>query len=62
MGTCVSEEASKNKDKKQKKTQPRERIRSGKTMDETSMRNTIDECFDRFDRNQDGFLDLYEVV
>lgn len=31
-------------------------------MNETSMRNTIDECFDRFDRNQDGFLDFYEVI
>ena len=62
MGTCAFEENIKNKNKQQKKNQQKEKIRNVKTMNETSMRNTIDECFDRFDRNQDGFLDLYEVI
>ena len=62
MGTCTSEDVIKSKQKQAKKTQTKPKMRSARTMDENSMKNTIDECFDKFDRNHDGFLDYYEVI
>ena len=37
-------------------------MRNSKTMDENSVKTMIDECFDKFDRNHDGFLDYHEVI
>ena len=62
MGTCTSEEKAKKKGKQNKTTNTKEIVRTSRTMNENSMKTTIDECFDRFDRNHDGFLDFYEVV
>ena len=31
-------------------------------MNESEVKNTIVECFDRFDKNHDGVLDLTDVI
>ena len=61
MGTCYSEELNKNRAKKQKRSQFKTEKKAA-LMNEHDVKNKVDECFDRFDRNHDGFLDTSEVI
>ena len=70
MGACgTKEQPRKKKNNKHRKSSFNSEISTSRVLkmnqtctDERQMRHIIDECFDKFDRNHDGRIDLDEVV
>ena len=61
MGVCASEQLEARKTKKQKK-QISKSMKKSNSFDEGEIKEIVEDCFNRFDKNRDGMLELHEVI
>lgn len=68
MGVCASENAKEVKRtypnglKMNKRTQKWQQNEENSCSDEDQLKKDLDECFDKFDLNHDGYLDTFELT
>jgi hypothetical protein len=62
MGACHSEkEVQQYRSKRMRKNSRSSDIKS-KAVSESEIKSALAECFDRFDKNHDGILDIFDVM
>lgn len=61
MGTCATNEENATESKHWRRKDFEYR-RQSQTFSEDNLKQTVLECFDKFDKNRDGFLDFFETA